>query len=223
MTWVKLCAMTNAEDARAAVRAGADAVGLIFAPSTRRIDVATAAAITAELPPHIEKVGVFSNERADVIRNVAQRAGLTAVQLHGDEDAQFARELFTKRTNAQPQTLKIIKTVHVVDGMESVVREFAQGSGVDTVLLDSVTSKTRGGTGTTFDWQQVAELLAGVSVHVRVIVAGGLRPENVSAAISILRPWGVDVASGVEREPGKKDFEKMNAFVDAVRQAEKRS
>ena len=225
MLWIKICGMTSAEDAIAAAEVGADAIGIIFAPSKRRVDATAAKEITQKLPKTIDKVGVFANESAELIEEISAEVGLTAVQLHGDESPEFARTLFRhggRRTRAQ---MRVFKTLHVTNGIEGIAREFLMSRCVDGFLLDSVvhnatTGETeRGGTGQTFDWYRANEFLPGVQRETRVIVAGGLSPANVGDAVRTLQPWGVDVCSGVEPEPGKKDWEKLRAFVAAARDA----
>jgi len=225
MLWIKICGMTSAEDAIAAAEVGADAIGIIFAPSKRRVDATAAKEITQKLPKTIDKVGVFANESAELIEEISAEVGLTAVQLHGDESPEFARTLFRhggRRTRAQ---MRVFKTLHVTNGIEGIAREFLMSRCVDGFLLDSVvhnatTGETeRGGTGQTFDWYRANEFLPGVQRETRVIVAGGLSPANVGDAVRTLQPWGVDVCSGVELEQGKKDWEKLRAFVAAARDA----
>lgn len=224
MLWVKLCAMTNVGDAVAAAEAGADAIGMIFAPSKRRITVDQAKEIVKALPGSMEKVGVFYDETADAIEEIASSVGLTAVQLHGDETPDFARNLF--RSNGRRAKIRVFKTIHMSEeGSPAGTEEFLRDGVVDGLLLDTVVHDTasgrteRGGTGQTFDWKQAAESLASVKRGTRVIVAGGLTSENVADAIEQLQPWGVDVCSGVEREVGKKDPAKMRAFVAAAKAA----
>lgn len=229
MTWLKICGTTNREDALAAVNAGADAVGFVFGPSARRITPEAAAEIAAALPRSIEKVGVFVNESAERIAGIAQQVGLSAVQLHGDETAEFARTLFRDagghaRGRAR---LRVFKAVSMFPGIESVLRGFTASDAIDGLLLDSVvvqpaavgagTETIRGGTGVTFDWKRAADFVPGIAQRTRVILAGGLSPSNVVEAVRMLRPWGVDVCSGVEAAPGRKDHQKIWAFVSAVR------
>jgi phosphoribosylanthranilate isomerase len=219
MAWIKFCGTTNLEDARAAAAVGADAVGFLFAPSPRRIDPEAARAIIAQLPPGLEKVGVFVNQTVEHLREVAVYAGLTAMQLHGDESPEFARNL---RQSAPG--LRIFKAVAVAPGVEGVLRRFAGSAAVDAVLLDSAPrpgDPSRGGTGRSFDWSRAVVFVPGLTQ--RVILAGGLSPENVGVALRKLRPWGVDVCTGVESEPGRKDHDKLRAFVAAVRTAGERT
>jgi phosphoribosylanthranilate isomerase len=224
MLWVKICGMTTADDAVAAADAGADAIGMLFAPSKRRVTIEQARQITKALPKTLEKVGVFYDESADAIEEIAVDVGLTAVQLHGDESPQFARRLFRK-SDRDRRRIRVFKTLHVIAGFERLARDFAGEECVDGVLLDSVVHNAstgateRGGTGQVFDWTLVQGLLADISAEMRVIVAGGLSSGNVSTAIRVLSPWGVDVCSGVEREPGKKDLDKVREFVASARAA----
>ncbi len=225
MTWVKICGMTTGGDARAAVEAGADAVGLIFAPSPRRVTPGQAREIVAELPPAVEKVGVFLDDTAERISEIIGSVGLTAVQLQGDEPLEMVAEI--RRQSKRPR-LHIIKTLAIARGMESSIRAFAHCEGLDAVLLDSVVmhasgskAVVRGGTGVAFHWKRAAAFVPGLAKRTRVIVAGGLTPQTVADAVRILQPWGVDVCSAVEREPGRKDHDQVRAFIAAVRAVDK--
>lgn len=214
MTWVKICGTTNLEDARAAVEAGADALGFIFAASRRRVDPDAVREIVTDLQRQVEIVGVFVNQPVEHVCEVAQYAQLTTIQLHGDETTEYVREL-----RAQIKVgAKIVKAVPVLARFGEAMRRFAEQGRVDAILLDTA-SYVRGGTGEKWDWMDVSQFLPRTA-GVRFIVAGGLDPENVTDAIKILDPWGVDVVTGVEREPGKKDHEKVKAFVAAVRKAD---
>jgi phosphoribosylanthranilate isomerase len=208
MVWVKICGTTNLEDAQAAVDAGADALGFVFAQSPRRVEPAVAGQIAQSLPERVEKVGVFVNETAERIGEIAREAGLTAVQLHGDESPEFAHQMASGG-------LRVFKAIPVRGGFAAPMIAFAEKGGVNGILLDTAAAR-RGGTGQSFDWHAVAEHMPELGA-IRVIVAGGLTPLNVARAIRVLRPWGVDVVSGVEREPGKKDHEKVRAFVKAAK------
>jgi len=217
--WVKICGTTNLEDALAAVDAGADALGFVFADSPRRVEPAAAHRITRSVPERIEKVGVFVNESAERIRKIVEEAGLTAVQLHGDESLEFANEL------AKDEGLRVIPVLPITK-----IREVERQTGavcimpgplIDTILIDSAMRDKRGGTGRTWDWDLSRGFTQAFRAgKVKVIVAGGLTPGNVKAAIETMLPWGVDVASGVEREPGKKDHEKVRAFVRAAKSSD---
>ncbi len=221
--WVKICANTNLEDARLATSLGADALGFVFAPSPRRVTTAQVAQITPHLSPTVERVGVFHTQDEDEIVNTVEQAGLTAAQLHGGVDAGLAVRLRARLGSG----IRLIQTVHwVVDAKgENVaavarrLREIAAGGTIDRVLVDSKVGAALGGTGVSFDWAAAREVFAANADHLKIIVAGGLRPENVAVAIQELTPWGVDVASGVEAEPGRKSPEKLSAFIKNARLA----
>lgn len=217
MTWIKICGITNLDDALTATEAGADALGFVFYEgSPRKVDVETARAIVTELPKHVEKVGVFVNGIEDQICRTVDRAGLTAVQMHGDnEDPRVADLLVSQR----PQ-LKILAGVSMQRPNPEGWAMMWSPDVVHAYLLDSGTSSKPGGTGKTFDWTASASGIAVIKRLGKVIVAGGLRPSNVCDALSVLQPFGVDVSSGVETRPGKKDPDKVRAFVEAVRRAE---
>ena len=216
MTWIKICGTTNLEDALAAVEAGADALGFIFTDSPRRITPEAAREIVANLPDSVQKIGVFVNASRERVHSIVSKVGLTGVQLHGTENEQYVEELCRGWNDAKRRRheVRVIKAVPVRPGFENTLRALSRS--LDLFLLDS----GAGGTGKSFD-AKIA--LAGLKkAPVRFIVAGGLRPENVSEAIQVLKPWGVDVASGVEKEKGKKDHFKLKAFVAAVRQADRK-
>ncbi|HXE89847.1 MAG TPA: phosphoribosylanthranilate isomerase [Terriglobales bacterium] len=241
MPWVKICGTTNPEDARLAVDAGADALGFVFAESPRRVTAERARQIIAELPAEVEKVGVFVNEPVQRILEVADQAGLTAIQLHGDEPPETPRAI--KRASSGERPLRVIRAGPLIPWLDDSHEADAIGwdpallgivergpggepvrtGNIDALLVDSGTPQKRGGTGAPFDWIRGSILITMMSSFVKVIVAGGLTPENVAEALQRLRPWGVDVVSGVEREAGKKDPEKVRAFIEAVRQADKES
>jgi phosphoribosylanthranilate isomerase len=212
--WVKICGTTNLEDAQLAVDAGADAVGFVFGPSRRQVTAEQVRPITPHLPDKIEKIGVFVNETPERIAEIVRIAGLTGVQLQGDEPPEEVAEL--RNLNL----LRVVKTVWASAGIGTLAQRIAaHRPNVDSILLDSGSVAVRGGTGTKFDWIEVAAQLRRVQNGTRIIVAGGLNTSNVATAIATLRPWGVDVATGVEREPGKKDSEKVRAFIAAARRA----
>lgn len=200
-TRVKVCGVTRLEDARVAWAAGADALGLNFYPrSPRYVEVATAAALARTRPALGTVVGVFVNETPDVIRMKVRECGLTAVQLHGDEPPEAC----------EGYGVPVIKALRV-RGPEDVekARRYVGVGDVATLLLDGA-APGYGGGGVSFDWSLVARL---VDVGVPVLVAGGLNPSNVAEAVRATRPYGVDVASGVESSPGIKDADAVRAFV----------
>jgi len=200
MTRVKICGLTSLDDALLAVEAGADALGLVFADSPRQVSLAAAEQIVAGLPPLVSKVGVFVNSAWEEVATIAARVPLDAVQLHGDESPEDCRRL----------PYKVIKRFNILETDASEdLRIRMQRYRVAAYLLDPGT-----GSGRTFDWR-IARGLPGP-----LIVSGGLNPENVGEAIRLLRPFAVDVSSGVEVEPGRKDPEKVKAFIEAVREAD---
>lgn len=198
---IKICGITNADDALMAVDAGADALGFMFyEPSPRHVSLAAAANIIRQLPPLVTKVGVFVNASEAFIRQAIAECGLDAVQLHGDESPEFCRKF------SRP----VIKAFRVqnADALNTLPR-------YDTAawLLDSYVPDKHGGTGAVFNWDlAVAAKKSGRPI----ILAGGLIPENVTKAIRQVRPYGVDVSSGVEAAPGKKDSGKVKAFITAA-------
>ena len=203
-----------------AVQAGADALGFVFyEKSPRKIDRASAGEIVKNLPPKIEKVGVFVDEPVEKILNTVAHAGLTAVQLHGSQSRkpEFIEALKIGRD------LKLFVVLPATEISGDPGWSVDGESGISAVFFDSGTPQLPGGTGRTFDWKTAASGIRRISEKLKVVVAGGLNSTNVADAIRILRPWGVDVASGVEARPGKKDPLKVRAFIDAVRKLEKKS
>lgn len=202
MTRVKICGITNIDDALTAVDAGADALGFVlYKGSPRYVPPERIERIIARLPPFVTTVGVFVNEPAARVNALARRCRLHAVQLHGDEPPELCDRI--ERT--------VIKAWRVRDaGWQTAVESYH----VHALLLDAYAKDRYGGTGHTFDWNVI-----GASVR-RIILSGGLTPENVSEAIRQVRPYGVDTSSGVEAEPGVKDHAKIRAFVEAVRKTE---
>lgn len=197
---VKICGITDELTGMAAVQFGADAIGLIFAESKRRISVERAKEIVLQLPEQVYKVGVFVNETKEQIEKVAASVGLTHIQLHGDETATFSQSL----------SLPVIKAFSFQDN-ESLKN--MDGFPSDYILLDSPKGKYRGGNGTAFEWDKVNQRLIDGK---KVILAGGLNIDNVEQAIHIIKPFMVDVSSGVETN-GTKDLAKIKAFIEKVK------
>lgn len=198
MVFVKICGITNESDALLAVAMGADAVGFIFAPSTRQIAPTRAGDIAKRLPPEVLTVGVFRNEAPKRVIEIVNRQGLGAAQLHGDEspeDTLYVRDRV-------PRTMKAF-----VAGSKQV--DTARRWGTDPILLDA----PKPGSGESYDYSMAAK--APVGLH--VVLAGGLDPQNVSDAILAARPWGVDVSTGVESGPGRKDPKLVADFIKAAR------
>jgi phosphoribosylanthranilate isomerase len=212
-TWIKFCGTTSLEDALASAEAGADAVGFIFAPSKRGITLEKARHIIRELPARVERIGVFVNEAAVQIRQTVIELELNGVQLHGSE---LAPEIYDHFPQDRRESLRVINTVLVQEGFAAKLDADVVAPGrLAAWLLDS-----GAGSGKTFDWRAARAQLG--EREGRFIIAGGLNPENVGEAMRIFSPWGVDVVSGIERKPGRKDPEKLKAFVAAVRKAEQR-
>lgn len=208
MARVKICGITNLGDAEEAARLGAWAIGLIHAgESPRSVDATAAAEIGAALRRRCEVVGVFVNPTLDDVTAAVENAGLTMVQLHGDEGAAFCTEV-GRRTGA-----KVMKAIRVSSAADV---HAAEAFRTDLHLFDARAAGLRGGSGEAFDW----DLLRDRRSEVPAVVAGGLTAGNVAEAIELTRPYAVDVASGVESEPGRKDHQAMAAFFEAARSAD---
>jgi phosphoribosylanthranilate isomerase len=219
--WIKICGNTSLEDALLGVEAGADALGFVFAPSPRRVTAAEVASIATYLPATVERIGVFVDARLDEIYSTVRACSLTGVQLHFESGPELPAKL---RARLGP-SLRILRVVHFDAGAAEPVADriagHARNPHVDAVLVDSRTATAAGGTGVAFDWVEARRTVFAGAGSPRLIAAGGLTPENVAEAIATLRPWGVDVASGVEAEPGRKDAAKVGAFVARARAADR--
>jgi len=243
MTWVKICGMTNLEDALVAVDAGADAVGFVFyEKSPRCVSVEAARAIAEKLPESVEKVGVFVNGTGVDPMDVFFAAGLTAVQTYvSKEGGARGNGLKAVSVSCLPARTRFLMALPLSliskgNDIEHLAADFAnwgkpladfaslsQGL-LNTLVLDSGDLQKPGGTGKTFDWKKAVPIAEGMRQGgVKLVVAGGLKPDNVGEAIEILHPWGVDVVSGVEERPGKKDPAKVRAFVKAVREIDRKT
>jgi len=203
MPRIKICGITNSEDALLAARLGADALGFVFyPPSSRFVEPDPVRDIVGSLPPFISTVGLFVNEKAGRVREIMAYCGLDIAQLHGDGNVE----------DMGLEKRRIRRALRVRDeaSLEGIIK--LKG---ETLLLDTWVEGSMGGTGRTFDWS----LAARVARTHRVLLAGGLTPENVAEAICTVRPYGVDVSSGVEMAPGRKDPEKMALFIQNARKA----
>lgn len=205
-TRIKICGITNREDALLAVKCGADALGFVFSESPRQIEPEQADAIIQELPPFVLTVGVFVNAPRDQVFEVLDSCALDVIQLHGDETPTRCLEL--KEYNK-----RVVKAIRVKDagsfkGLESYH--------VDGFLLDAHVAGMRCGTGKSFEW----DLLKKVKIKKPIILSGGLHADNVIEAIKVVRPYGVDASSRLEKSPGKKDPAKVRAFIEAVKKAD---
>ncbi|HEX5647405.1 MAG TPA: phosphoribosylanthranilate isomerase [Nitrospira sp.] len=205
MVKIKICGITNGDDAQVAVAAGADALGFVmYRKSPRWVEPSVARAIIADLPPFVLPVGVFVNEDAAAVRSLMDECGFALAQLHGDETAAYCQHL------GRP----VLKALRVRDrGSFLAVAEFQGRASVRGVLIDAFSDQAYGGTGHRVDWTLAAEAARAVPI----LLAGGLTPSNVAEAVRLVRPYGVDVSSGVEKSPGKKDPEKVRAFIEAAR------
>lgn len=219
--WIKICGITSLEDAELAVAAGSDAVGFVFAESPRRVKVDAVREITTKLPRHIEKIGVFVDSTLEEVLSAIHNAGLSGVQLHGEYRGEFVQEL-RARTDKNARPLHIVRVLHCgadAEGFEIALRATRANKIIETVLVDTRSADKQGGTGVPFDWLAARNSFLMHAPHVRLIAAGGLTPENVREAIHTLRPWGVDVSSGVEFVPGRKDRARVAEFIRAARTA----
>ncbi|MFH1350411.1 MAG: phosphoribosylanthranilate isomerase [Pseudomonadota bacterium] len=202
MVRVKICGITNTHDAQMAVKFGADALGFIFAPSPRQVTPETVRSIIDSLPPFVQTVGVFVNEALETIRDIMRFCCLHLVQLHGDEPPAFCRKVI-------PPPIKAFRLNH-----ESNLLSIRNYLGcISAVHLDSYQKGIKGGTGKTFDWQMALKAKA---LGIPVILSGGLGPSNIQRAISVVKPYAVDVNSGIELSPGKKSPVLMKAVMETV-------
>jgi len=201
--WIKVCGITRIEDAISAATFGADAVGFVFAASPRRVTPEQVCEISSRMPSGLQKVGIFVDSPLDLVREVVECCGLDLVQLHGGESPEYCAALGDKAIKA----IKVSRGTDVLRASHYQCR---------ALLFDSRGRNGGGGTGQTFDWR----LLHLLDDRKRVIVAGGLDPRNVARAVRLVRPYGVDVSSGVEREPGVKDPVLMYEFIQNARRAD---
>jgi phosphoribosylanthranilate isomerase len=218
--WIKICGNTSLADAQLAVEAGADAVGFVFAPSPRRVTIADVAAISPHLPATVEKIGVFVDAGLEEICSAVRACGLTGVQLHFEAGAEIPAKIHER---LGPE-LRILRVLHfeanAAEQFTAKIAHHAQNPDVAAVLLDSRGDKAVGGTGITFDWAAARKAVFGHAGTLKLILAGGLNPVNVAEAVATVRPWGVDVVSGVEASPGRKDPGKVREFISRARAAE---
>jgi phosphoribosylanthranilate isomerase len=203
MVFTKVCGITNPGDAREAADAGADAIGLIFAESPRKVGIEEARRISIALPDGVLKIGVFVDVNPEEVLRIAQEVGLDLAQLHGDE----APETVAAIRGAGLPVMKAVR-VRNVEAL-GILKKYE----ADLFLLDAWSAKARGGTGTRFDW----ELAKSVKGRGNIVVSGGLTPENVREAVEFFEPYGVDASSSLEERPGKKDGERVRRFVRAAK------
>ncbi len=199
---VKICGITDHKDASAAVRLGADALGFIFASSPRQVSPEKAQEIIRAVPPFVKTVGVFVNESLDVIRELRESCGFDLVQLHGDEPPDLCKELMPRA----------IKALRIKDGSSLQAIDTYRGK-IRALLLDTYSRDMIGGTGKNFDWELA---IKAKELGMPVILAGGLNPSNIEKAISVVQPYAVDVNSGVEERPGRKNHALMKELMEKV-------
>ena len=199
--FVKICGITRLKDAEAAVACGANALGFVFWPTSPRfLDPYRARDIVSTLPPFVTAVGVFVNQATDYVNGVATLAGLGAVQLHGDETV----------ANASGITRPVLKAIAIAESSDEEIERWPRHV---TPLLDVHDPLRRGGTGRTVDWTRAAA----IARRRRIVLAGGLTPDNVADAIARVGPFGIDVSSGVETSPGVKDHDRLRALFESVK------
>ncbi|MGH7170355.1 MAG: phosphoribosylanthranilate isomerase [Gemmataceae bacterium] len=213
--WIKICGTTSLADAELAADAGADAVGFVFAPSPRRVTADQVAAIAPKLPESVEKIGVFAETSFEEIALAVVKCGLTGVQPHFDA----ATELTARLRTRFGESLRILRVVRFAADAPGTAPKLVDDPNADAVLVDSCAKTRAGGTGISYDWDLAAEAIFRRGNDLKYIAAGGLNAANVAEAIMKLRPWGVDVASGVESAPGRKDAAKVRALIDHARAA----
>ena len=221
--WIKICGNTHLDDAQYAAAAGADALGFVFAPSPRQVTAAQVKAMVGHLPASVETYGVFVDGTADEIARTVVDCGLTGVQLHRSSNAASSQAGLGMLARVRRSLLalhadqvKLISALAFDEGLETQLEQAARDA--EAVLVDS---RPSGGTGVRFDWNAASAAFRNARRQARVIVAGGLTPENVKDAIATLSPWGVDVVTGVEQAPGRKDRARVEAFIQAARLASK--
>ena len=201
---IKFCGMTRVEDALDAARLGVDAIGLIFAPqSRRRVTFELAREIAQALPPFVTRVGLFMDPEEAFVRETIDRVPLDLLQFHGNESPAFCRRFGRPYLKAVPM---------LGEDDTALTRAVADYADAAALLLDAHAPGAAGGTGSRFDWTKIPAGIAG-----QIVLAGGLTPENVAAAVETVRPYAVDVASGIESAPGIKDPVRMKRFIDEVR------
>jgi phosphoribosylanthranilate isomerase len=206
---IKICGICNLEDAQAAIDLGADAIGLNgYSGSKRYLDISAAGDWLASLPSQIRKVAVLVNPTLEHALRIAALPFIDSLQLHGSEAPEFCREL-------AGQGVPFAKALPVVDAYSLAD---VQSFHTNWIVLDSAKAGVFGGSGTRFDWQLARDLTES-QTHLNVVLAGGLMPDNVAEAIRVVRPFGVDVTTGVESSPGRKDHARLRAFIDAAREA----
>lgn len=206
MTWIKICGITNLADAQLAVSFGVNALGFIFASSKRQVTGETVREIVSLLPQKVEKIGVFLDQAEEEVKGIAGSCGLTGVQFHGSEPPEYCKKFSGYR---------VIKAFRVNESIGwDKIAPYMGNQAINNILLDTFVPGVPGGTGRTFPWRLVREWNF---FGVPVIVAGGINPSNVVRAVTEAQPFGIDVGSGVEQEPGRKEPDKLRELVNKVK------
>lgn len=204
MTWIKICGLTRYEDASMAVELGANAVGYIFADSKRQVKKESIKKINSRLPADVEKIGIFVNEKADIVCEIANYCGLTGLQFHGDESAEYCSRF---------ERYKVIKAFRVPNEQSwEIKEEYLSEKAIDYFLFDTYVPGLKGGTGMSFTW----DLVTAKSWPKPIIIAGGISLENITTALGLGDVYGIDICSGVEIRPGLKDERKLKQLFDVV-------
>ncbi|MFH1429242.1 MAG: phosphoribosylanthranilate isomerase [Candidatus Margulisiibacteriota bacterium] len=202
MIKTKICGITNLEDAQLACRLGADALGFIFAPSPRQVNSKTVCGITSQIPPFITRVGVFVNESPELINEIAINCGLDAIQLHGDESPEYCKLI----------RHRVVKVLRIKDRSDlDAIQQYENY--VSAFLFDTYSPDQYGGTGNTFNW----ELLKDFITEKPFIISGGITPDNLASLLGSITPYGVDIGSGVELKPGRKDPDKLKQLFAIIK------
>ncbi len=205
MTNIKICGITNLKDAKVAVDLGVNVLGFIFYPkSPRSINFFSAKQIIEQLPPVVDKTGIFVDERREVVERIAKSCKLNILQFHGNEDFEYCNEF--------KKAYRVMKAIRVKN--KKSILNISSYLSLDYILLDTYVKKIAGGTGKQFNWDLAA--IAKKRFNVPIVLSGGLNPDNVKEAIRKVKPYMVDVSSGVESSPGKKDHKLMKEFVERV-------
>lgn len=210
MTRVKICGITSLEDAKKAVELGTDALGFVFAKSPRRINQTIASKIIKELPPFVSCVGVFVNEKENIVKEIAKDCRLDMLQFHGNETSEYCQRF--------KKDYKVIKAIRIKN--EESVKDVSNFLSLDAILLDTYSESLPGGTGKQFNWELG---IKAKTYNIPIILSGGLNPDNVLDAIEKVEPYMVDVSSGIETAPGKKDYKLMKEFIEKVKSRENSS
>ena len=213
--WVKICGNTNLDDAQHAIEAGADALGFVFAPSPRQVTLQQVRRMIPLLPQAAETYGVFVDTSVDEIIRTVLEAGLSGVQLHAPGGLRLAETLRRRFIAVHAETVRIVSVLTFDETLQAQLESAAESA--DAVLVDTRSATRAGGTGQRWDWAAGSTAFRGVAGKLRMIAAGGLDAANVEEAVKVLRPWGVDVVTGVEASPGRKNQQRVEDFIRSAK------